>query len=433
MYMPEQLTCGLAVVGGERATLQSVAVEVVFNNLLCETFMTQVYKNLEQTSIEAVYTFPLASQAVLLGLEVVIGNRTLHGEVVEKSSAEEQYEEAISEGNTAIMLEQVQPGLYTMNVGNIMSGEEMRVTIRYAELYSWHGDSLRFHLPTTIAPRYGDPESAGLQPHQTPEIAFLAENKFQLKITLAGILATAGIDCPSHRIAVADVKGVKVLALATGEACMDRDFILNIKLPQAEQDAALVDRDYDGGFVALASFVPRLPVPDTLPPRSVKIVVDCSGSMAGDSINQARQALNDILNQLRPEDFFNIITFGTSHKACFDGQVPADKANITKVRRLLRSLEADMGGTEMDQALRAVVQLPGPAILQDVLLITDGEIWECDELVETMKKLNHRVFTIGVGSSVSEGFVRRLASETGGACELVVLNEQMTEKNHPPF
>ena len=66
MYKPEQITCGLAVVGGERAALQSVTVEVVYNNLLCETFMTQVYKNLEQTSIEAVYTFPLASQAVLL-------------------------------------------------------------------------------------------------------------------------------------------------------------------------------------------------------------------------------------------------------------------------------------------------------------------------------------------------------------------------------
>jgi len=51
-----------------------------------------------------------------------------------------------------------------------------------------------------------------------------------------------------------------------------------------------------------------------------------------------------------------------------------------------------MGGTEMDQALRAVVQLPGPAIPQDVLLITDGQIWECDERIDKMKKSNHRVF-----------------------------------------
>ena len=179
---------------------------------------------------------------------------------------------------------------------------------------------------------------------------------------------------------------------------------------------------------ALASFVPKLPVPGKLSPRSVKIVADCSGSMAGDSINQALQPINDILNQLRPEDYFNIIAFGSSHKAYFAEKKPTDQANITKVRRLLRSIEAVMGGTEMDQALRAVVQLPGSAILQDVLLITDGEIWESDELIDTTKRANHRLFTIGVGSSVSEGFVRRLARETGGACELVVPHEQMTEK-----
>jgi len=62
------------------------------------------------------------------------------------------------------------------------------------------------------------------------------------------------------------------------------------------------------------------------------------------------------------------------------------------------------------------------------LLITDGEVWESDEIIDKMKKSGHRVFTIGVGSSVSEGFVRQLARETGGACELVVPNEAMSEK-----
>lgn len=428
MYMPEQLNHGLRATSGETIALQSVNVEVAFNNLLCTTSMSQVYKNLENSPIEAVYTFPLTSRAVLLALDVVIGDRTLAGAVVEKSSAEEQYEEAITDGNGAIMLEQIQPGLYTMNVGNILAGEEMRVTIRYAELYTWQGNSLRFHLPTTIAPRYGDAESAGLQPHQAPEYDLLGENRFQLKLILAGILAKAGLDCPSHQIAVAESQGVTVVTLATGEACMDRDFILNISSDQNEKDAVLLDRDFDGGFVALASFVPKLPVPDKIQPKSVKIVVDCSGSMNGDSIAQARQAISDILSQLRPDDFFNIITFGSSHATYFDRQVQANKDNITKVRRLLRSLEADMGGTEMQKALQATVKLTGPSIPQDILLITDGEIWQGEETIGMMKKSGHRVFTVGVGSSVSESFVRQLAQETGGACELVVPNEEMTEK-----
>lgn len=429
MYMPEQtITHGLSLIDGEKIALQSVKVEVSFNSLLCETTMSQIYSNLEKKPIEAVYTFPLASRAILLGLDVIIGSRELQGVVVEKSSAEEQYEEAITNGDAAIMLEQIQPGLYTMNVGNIFAGEDIRVTIRYAELYSWQNDTLRFHLPTTIAPHYGSPKRAGLQPHQELEHDLLAENRFELKLTLSGSLADARIDCPSHLIGITHSKHATLVTLAGGEGCMDRDFILNICLPQTEKDTVLVDVDLDGGFVALASFVPRLPEPDEIPPRSVKLVVDCSCSMSGDSIAQARRAISDILSQLRKEDFFNLIVFGSTWKTFFDRQIQANNENITKVRRLLRSLEADMGGTEIHQVLQATVQLPGPAIPQDILLITDGEVWETDEIISMMKKYSHRVFTVGVGSSVSESFVRQLARETGGGCELVVPGEEMTEK-----
>ena len=428
MYMPRQHDPGLNTVTGEAVALQSVAVEAVFSNLLCSTTMTQVYKNLEKNPIEAVYTFPLASRAVLLGLNIMIGGRELQGVVVEKASAEEQYEEAITDGNTAIMVEQVQPGLYTMNVGNILASEEVRISICFSELYTWQGQNLRFHLPTTIAPRYGDPERAGLQPHQTPEYDLLANNRFHLKLTLSGILAKARLNSPSHQIAVSESSDATVVTLASGEASMDRDFILNITLAETIQDTVLIDRDYDGGFVALASFVPKLPVPDSIPPKSIKIVIDCSGSMNGDSIAQAREAMSEILCQLRPEDFFNILAFGSSSTTYFDRQVLATKDNITKVRRLLRSLEANMGGTEMEQALQAAVQIPGPSIPQDILLITDGEVWQSEEIIGMIRKSEHRVFTVGVGSAVSEGFVRQLAETTGGACELVVPNEQMKDK-----
>ena len=326
------------------------------------------------------------------------------------------------------MVEQVQPGLYTMNVGNILAGEEVRISIRFSELYTWQGNNLRFHLPTTIAPRYGDPERAGLQPHQIPEYDLLANNRFHLKLTLSGVLAKARLDCPSHQIAVAESQNATMVTLATGEASMDRDFILNIVLAETVQDTVLIDRDYEGGFVALASFVPKLQVPESIPPKSIKIVIDCSGSVNGDSIAQAREAVSEILSQLRPEDFFNILAFGSSSITYFDRQVLATKDNITKVRRLLRSLEANMGGTEMEQALQAAVQIPGPSIPQDILLITDGEVWQSEEIIGMIRKSEHRVFTVGVGSAVSEGFVRQLAETTGGACELVVPNEQMKDK-----
>jgi len=426
--MQEKLGPALTTSRGEKVALQSVNVEAIFRNLLCETTMSQIYHNQEKKPIEAVYTFPLSGRAVLLNLKVVIGGRQLHGIVVEKSLAEEQYEKAITEGNAAIMLQQAEPGMYTMNVGNILAGETVSITMCYSELHRWQGDTLRFMLPTVIAPRYGKPEKAGLEPHQTPEFDLLVENRFQLRLVLTGILASASIDSPSHQIAIAPSAVNTVVTLLTGKAFMDRDFVLNIRAGQVGRDAVLLGRDLDDGFVALASFSPSLAVQEVTPSRSVKIVVDCSGSMAGDSIAQARQAISDILDHLRPEDFFNLIAFGSDFKLFFESQQQATKKNITSIRRLIRSLEADMGGTEIGEALQAAVESPGPAIPQDILLITDGEVWRGQEIVEGLKESGHRLFTVGVGSAAASNFLMQLAQETGGACELVTPREAMAEK-----
>ena len=424
MYMPELTRHGLQAVDGGNILLESISVEVVFRDLLAETVLTQVNRNRETLPVEAVYTFPLASQAVLLDLAVCIGGRHLQGVVVAKPAAEEHYEQAIAEGDTAIMLEQVQPGLYTMNVGNILAGEEVRLTIRSAELLAWQDNRLRFRLPTTIAPRYGSAEEAGLQPHQVPAHDLFAEHRLQIRARLLGPMAKAQVASPTHSIVIDQLPSETVVALAPGHMALDRDFILHIDRT-ADQHSVLVEREGEGGYVALASFVPQMPTPASLPPKNIKIMVDCSGSMAGDAITQARQAISDILQHLRPEDFFNIVAFGSDARAFFAQQVPATAKNITAVRRQLRSLEADMGGTEMGEALQLAIHLAGSTLPPDMLLITDGQVWEFASLVQMARDSGHRAFTVGVGSAVAEPFVRCLARETGGACELVTPNEDM--------
>lgn len=429
MYMDaHESRIGLHTNTNTNIPLQSVNVKATFSNLFCKTAITQTYLNSEQKPIEAIYTFPLSSRAVLLGLEVTIGERKLQGLIVEKSAAEEQYEEAITKGNTAIMLEQLQAGMYTMNVGNILTNEEVSISITYAELYTWQRDSLRYILPTTIAPRYSNPEKSGLEPHQIPEYDIMAKNRFQLEVSITGALAKAEVECPSHSISVSKSDKETTIQLATGETCMDRDFILNICQSQGDKDSILVEHNHNDGYVALASFVPRLPSPEPASPKSIKIVVDCSGSMNGDSITQARQVISDILSQLRAEDFFNLTTFGDYSKTIFKQQVLASKTNLTVARRSLRSIEADMGGTDIQAALTTAIQITGPPIPQDILLITDGEVWESEEIINTACKSGHRFFTVGVGSSVSENLVRQLADKTGGACELVAPREQMANK-----
>jgi len=418
----------LEPVGEGRVALQSVNVEAEIDNLLCQVTVKQSYRNLEKINIEAVYTFPLPLGAVLLDMTIKTRSKELKGVVVEKSEAEDEYEDAITDGDTAIMLEQVDPGLYTMNVGNLRPEDTIDISITYAELFKWRDNSLRFFLPTTVAPRYGDPDSLGVQPHQSPEYDLMNENPFAVTVSISGMLVRAAIESPSHKIVSESRDGRKVVSLEEGQALMDRDFVLNLSMVTDEKNAAHMEPDGDS-YVALASFYPKLPSMPDSGPRCITIIVDCSGSMGGDSITQARTALYEILELLRSEDMFNVIRFGSSYQMLFPSPAPADARNLKKAKNLLEVLDADMGGTEIGQAVAAAIKGESPKNKsKDVLLITDGEVWEWEKVTNMATKSSCRFFTVGVGSSVSEAFVQTLAEVTGGACELVSPNEDMAEK-----
>ena len=141
--------------------LLGVTAKGNLNGLLFELAVEQRYRNPAATNIEAVYTFPLPSAAVLLDFDVTLGGKTLTGVVVEKRAAEAQYEDAIDKGDTAIMLERAGDGLCTVNLGNLMAGEEATIRYRYAQLLRFEHGSVRLAVPTVIAPRYGDPSHGG--------------------------------------------------------------------------------------------------------------------------------------------------------------------------------------------------------------------------------------------------------------------------------
>lgn len=120
--------------------------------------------------------------------------------VVEKKAAEEKYEDAIVAGDAAVMLQVIEPGLYTMNVGNLLPHEKATITFSYAILHRWAGDRLRFFLPTTVAPRFGESPH---QPHQVPESSLTVENQFSLQVEIFGTLREAQFVCPSHEVKLA--------------------------------------------------------------------------------------------------------------------------------------------------------------------------------------------------------------------------------------
>jgi len=419
---------------GSTSVLESVKIEGLLRGLACELTVTQAFRNDTKKNIEAVYTFPLPHGATLLDLVAKIGDRELRGTVLPKAKAEERYEEAISEGDGAIMLEKSDDGICTVNFGNLMPGAMATLTYRYAYLLSWQQDAVKFRLPTTIAPRYGDYVAAGYQPHQVPVTDFLAEYPFILKLEIEGVLSGAMLDSPSHRITVQHQSGKALISLQGNQAWMDRDFILDMRLAGTEKAHAQSAKDeISGGQVVLASFCPQIPGGE-IGSICAKIVIDCSGSMSGDSIAQARIGLHRILDNLRETDTFNVIRFGSTHRAYFPECAPAKGRSLRSAREAVDNLDADLGGTEMGSALDFTYALPDsgerPAA---ILLITDGGISNHREVIRKAVKSGHRIFTVGVGSAVTEEFVRGIAAKTGGACELVSPNEGMADAIYRQF
>lgn len=441
--LPESI---LKARNGEAIPLEKVSVSGTIRDFAAEISVAQHYRNDGKRNIEAVYTFPLPMGAVLLGLELEIGERRLAGRVVERKEAEARYEDAITDGDTAVMVELTGPGLYTVSFGNLCAGESAVIRYRYGLLLNWQDDRVRLLLPTTLAPRYGDPAEAGLAPHQAPETDLAVEYPFELRLAVEGLLAQGEISCPTHPAGVAASDTGMLVTLNAG-ARLDRDFVLLLRGSRASSSTAVAVNE--GGHVVLSTMrIPPLPKEEEAP-LLLKVVIDCSGSMAGMSIAQARKAALEILDQLRPEDQFNITCFGNDYQHLWRDLMPAEAKHIATARKLLAGLDADMGGTETGAALKAVYGIGTQPVRSanqtrevkgtpggsggakkprfQVLLITDGEVWDYTRIIDMAKKSGHRVFTVGVGMAVAEGLVADLARETGGACELVTAQEGMSE------
>jgi len=348
--------------------------------------------------------------------------------VVPKRSAEVLYEGAVTDGDAAVLLEQPKPGIHTVSVGNLAPNEVAIIRFRYGLLLRWNGDQVRITLPTTIAPRYGDPAAGGLEPHQVPEFMPEAERTFQLCVKIRGLLRNARWSSPTHGVNVKPESKETVIE-TVWPSTMDHDLVLWARTADTEVSKVLIDED-GTGWVALASF--QLEMSDTdiqRAHRSIKIVLDCSDSMEGDSIAQVRIAAERVLDNLRPGDRFDIIAFGSRTRVLFGRTRPASWRTLTRARIFVRRLHTLMGETEIASALLKAYSIADPSEMpRDVLLITGGHVWDADTIIAQARRANHRVFTIGVGNAPPQPLLQALADATGGACELVTPGEDMASR-----
>jgi Ca-activated chloride channel homolog len=394
--------------------------------VLFELTVRQTYRNHSTSTLEVVYSFPLPAQAVLLGLSAELGGRRLEGVVLARASAERRYEDALAGGDTPVLLETAVQGLFTANIGNLKPGEQVVLEVRFAQWLAFDQGRLRLSLPTTIAPRAGAPAAAGLLAHQVPPLAMDAAYPLAVSVTVGGTLASAAVECPTHSLQRKAVGGCLTLALGANSR-LDRDLVLLITPRQPQPSLMLQAADSAAGtapMVAMAAF--QLPACEPRARIALKLLVDCSGSMAGDSMNSARQALQAAAETLKHDDSVSLTLFGSTIKHA----LVAPRCLPDTLQQLdahLAEMHADLGSTDLHEALRAMFALRiGPQANEaDVLLVTDGGVWDIEPLLRTAASSGHRIFAIGVGSAPAESLLQELAQASGGACEFATPGEPL--------
>ena len=415
---------------GQTVLLQNVEIEAQLDDLLLTVKARQHYKNTTKKNIETIYTFPLAWGTTLLGLTASLAGKSWQGIVMPKNAAEETYEKAIKDGDTPIMVEKSADGLYTAHMGNLKPGEEAVIEIEYAQLLKCEQGQVRLAIPTTVAPRYGDPVETGkLNQPASVETSLEAAYPLALELHISGALGLRAVRCPSHHVTM-QVKDDSTLIHLTQGGYLDRDFVLVIN---GVEDEAFFSLAQDGEeFVAMMSIVPSLSSEAAAIASDIalKILVDCSGSMQGESMALAKAGLTSLVPLLGPNDRVSYSLFGNEpHRIIDKLQAVTPLFKETLLLPAIAQTEANLGGTKMNEALHNTVAIHADNAERpvNILLITDGEVWDIENIIQLARQSNHRIFAIGVGSSPAESLLREIAEHSDGACELVSPNEDMED------
>jgi Ca-activated chloride channel family protein len=437
---------------------------MTLTGLINHVVVTQTYQNENPFAVNARYVFPLTDESAVHAMTMRIGERVIKGQIDKKVEAEKKYEEAKKSGKQAALVRQQRANMFITNVANIGPGEQVIIELEYQEIIDYSSGTFAIRFPTTITPRYyaisGEVEvNTQNQAHTNPlptgwlSPVYSTQNitqnsnqndnvpssQFSLSINIDVGLELVDINSKFHNIDVKNTAfGQYKIALNEVNA-VNRDFVLEFKPLQKEQaQAAFFTQQFENGDrYGLAMLMPpgdHFTQTQRLP-REMVFVVDTSGSMHGQSMEQAKKALFYALSLLDSDDSFNIIGFDNIVTPMSDKPLIASDFNLRRAERFIYSLEAD-GGTEIQGALNAVLDgSEFDGFVRQVVFLTDGSVSNEDVLFKNIQsKLgDSRLFTVGIGSAPNSFFMRRAADVGKGSFTFIGSTSEVQPKMQQLF
>jgi Ca-activated chloride channel family protein len=396
--------------------------------------VVQQFHNPYSSKIEAVYVFPLPHNAAVNEFIMTIGERRIRGIIRERKEAEEIYQEARRQGLVASLLTEERPNVFTQSVANIEPGRQIDVTIKYFHTLDYVDGWYEFVFPMVVGPRFnpsGTTSGIGAIPRGRPgssgqkaEVSYLKPGErsghdISLRVDVDAGVTIEEFHCRTHDVATESLTPRNLsVALKPQDNVPNRDFVLRFRVADDEiKSSLLTHRDERGGYFTLLLFPPAELQNNSRQPLELVFVLDCSGSMSGVPLAQAKAAIERGLRLLRPGDYFQLINFSLSAGQLGNRPLEATPENIQRGLVYLRSLNAE-GGTMMIEGIKAALDFPhDPGRLRFVCFLTDGFIGnETEILGEVHRRLGpSRIFSIGVGSSVNRYLLDHLAKAGRGA------------------
>jgi Ca-activated chloride channel homolog len=427
--------------------LKHTDVRAEISGFLSRVVVTQEFENPFPEKIEAVYTFPLPQNAAVDDMTMIVGDRTVRGKILRREEAEAVYEAAKTGGQTASLLNQERPNIFTQSVANILPGEQIKITISYVETLKYEAGSYEFVFPMVVGPRYvpgsatggqeitkGNgfapntdrvPDGSRITPQPVPE-GMRGGHDISFDLTVDAGVPIDGLNSKTHDVDIERPDDHRArVRLKDLSTIPNKDFVLRYDVAgQKIADALLTHSSDKGGFFTLILQPPEKVTAEDVTPKELVFVLDTSGSMSGFPIEKAKETMKLALDNLYPYDTFNLITFSGDEHILFPEPVPATKENLAKAQAFLESRTGG-GGTEMMKAIKASMD-PSDAQghVRIVCFMTDGYVGNDMEIIgEVQKHPNARVFAFGIGSSVNHFLLDNMAKYGRGEVEYVALND----------
>lgn len=409
----------LAKVGNREVPmpLMHTDVKATVSGCISSVDVTQQFNNLYNYKIEAVYIFPLPHNAAVNDFLMTIGKRRIRGIIRDRKEAEQIYEEAKAQGYVASLLAEERPNIFRQSIANIEPGNEIDVNIRYFSRLDYVDGWYEFVFPMVVGPRFNPPGS------QSPDVTYRKPSErngqdISLRVDVDAGVPVDRIECKTHETTKSVSSPSKfAMQLKPDNTIPNKDFVLRYRVAGNQiKSSLLTQRDERGNYFALTLYPPEEVGNLPRQPLELVFVLDCSGSMSGRPIEQAKAAVERGLRLLQPGDSFQLINFSVSTSEFGPAPVEATPVNVQRALNYLETLNAD-DGTMMLDAVKAALDFPhDPKRLRFVCFLTDGYIGnEAEILSEIHRRLgDSRIFSIGIGSSVNRYLLDQMAKAGRG-------------------